>query len=397
MKTVFMFNQYASSPGIPGSTRHFNLARELARKGYDIYIFSSNFNHMTKKNMRSVCGLYAIEEVEGVKYIRMNTFRYYDNNWRRLINIIDYGIKSYRISLKLFENGVRPEVIIGTVAHPFSVASAYRVSKKLNARFFVDIGDLWPEVFVTSGKISERNIIYITVKKIMFYFYKKAEKILCLTEETKAYFDKRGFENKTILLPPGIKLADDALIDSAPEKPGKFKVIYAGSFQPIYPLENIIKAAKAIEDSGNDHIQFILIGDGIQKERITRLTRELNLNNVELLDPMPKQDLIDFLKSASAFILIEKRASYGFPNKIIDYLTAGKPIIYASPVRHEVLNSGCCIEASNDDPKSIADTAISISHMSERKREEIMSTAKTFLNKNHNIEILAQRLIEHLG
>ncbi len=111
---------------------------------------------------------------------------------------------------------------------------------------------------------------------------------------------------------------------------------------------------------------------------------------------MPKQDLIDFLKNASAFILIEKRASYGFPNKIIDYLTAGKPIIYASPVRHEVLNSGCCIEASNDDPRSIASAVRTITSMPEYKLGEIKSTAKEFLRKHHNIQTLAQRLIEHI-
>lgn len=397
MKTVFMFNQYASSPGIPGSTRHFNLARELSGNGFDVYIFSSNFNHMLKNNVRNTAGLYSIEKVEGVHYVRMNTFHYYHNNWRRLFNMLDYGIKSYRISLLLADKGIRPNVIIGTVAHPFSVASAHYVSKKLSARFFIDIGDLWPEVFVTSGKMSQRNPVYISVRKIMFYFYKRAERIICLTEETMNYFNNRGFGEKTVLLPPGIELNNNALTNLTTKRHEKFKVIYAGSFQPIYPLENIIKAAKLIEDTGNDGIQFTLIGDGVQKEAIKRLTKELNVKNVEILDPLPKQDLLEFLNSASALILIEKKASYGFPNKIIDYLMAGKPIIYASPVRHEVLNSGCCIEASCDDPQSIADAIGKISGMPDYKLAEITSTAREFLHEHHNIQTLAGRLIEHLN
>ena len=396
VKTVFMFNQYASSPGIPGSTRHFNLARELVRKGIDVYIFSSNFNHLAKRNVRNSPALYSMEKVEGVNFVRMNTFNYYHNNWRRFVNILHYGIKSYRISLKLAEKGICPDVAVGTLAHPFSVAAAYRVSKKQNARFFIDIGDLWPEVFVTSGKMSQKNVMYISIKKIMSYFYQRADKIICLTDESRNYFKNIGCETKSILVPPGIRFNGSISKDFNPNHTDNFKVIYAGSFQPIYPLDNLIRAAKIILDLGNKNIKFVLVGNGIQKDSLKNLANELNVNNVEFLSPLPKGELLEFLKNASAFVLIEKKASYGFPNKIIDYLSVGRPIIYASPVRHEILNSECCIEASSSDPKDIAEAVINVASMPESKRMDIASNAREFLYKHHDIEKIAQNFIEHL-
>jgi len=397
MTTVYMFNQYASYPGVPGSTRHYNLARELARQGIDVYIFSSNFSHMLKSRIRDVNGPYLIETVDGVNYVRMNTFGYFHNDWRRVVNMLDYARKSYGIAKDLSRKGIAPDVVIGTVAHPFSVASARFTAKKLGARFFIDIGDLWPEVFATSGKMTERHPVYITVGKTMTWFYEKAEKIICLTDEARGYFKGRGYGHKTILLPPGIRLnGGPPPPGPSPAAGGKFRVVYAGSFQPIYPLDTVIKAARIIKDRGRDDVRFTLVGGGVQTESLLSLAAGLGADNVEIMPPMPKGDLLEFLKSGDAYILIEKKASYGFPNKIIDYLSSGGPIIYASPVRHAILESGACVEAPHDDPEGMADAILRVASMTAAERSEMASCGARFLKENHDIELLAGRLIEHI-
>lgn len=397
MTTVYMFNQYASYPGVPGSTRHYNLARELVRQGIGVYIFSSNFSHMLKSRIRDVDGPYLIETVDGVNYVRMNTFGYFHNNWRRVVNMADYARRSYAIAKDLSRKGIVPDVVIGTVAHPFSVASARFTAKKLGARFFIDIGDLWPEVFVTSGKMTERHPVYLTVGKTMSYFYGKAEKIICLTDEARNYFKGRGYEKKTILLPPGIRLNGGPPPPApSPDAGGTFRVVYAGSFQPIYPLDTVIKAARILRDRGRGDVRFTLVGGGVQTDSLKSLAETIGADNVEIMPPMPKGELLEFLKTASAFILIEKKASYGFPNKIIDYLSSGAPIIYASPVRHAILESGSCVEAPHDDPEGMADAVVRVASMTDDERNEMAFCAGRFLRENHDIELLAGRLIEHI-
>ncbi len=396
MTTVYMFNQYASYPGVPGSTRHYNLARELVRQGIGVYIFSSNFSHMLKSRIRDVDGPYMIEEVDGVNYVRMNTFGYFHNNWRRVLNMADYARKSYSIAKDLARKGIVPDVVMGTVAHPFSVGSAHFTAKKLGARFFIDIGDLWPEVFVTSGKMTERHPVYITVGKTMTWFYGKAEKIICLTDEARNYFKSRGYGDKTILLPPGIRLNGSPPCAPAPASGGSFRVVYAGSFQPIYPLDTVIKAARVLKDRGRDDVRFMLVGGGVQTDSLKSLAGDIGADNVEFIPPMPKGELLEFLKTASAFVLIEKKASYGFPNKIIDYLSSGAPIIYASPVRHAILGSGSCVEAPHDEAEGMADAILRVSSMSPEERNDMAECGTRFLKENHDIELLAGRLIEHI-
>ena len=82
---------------------------------------------------------------------------------------------------------------------------------------------------------------------------------------------------------------------------GDFNIVYSGSFQPIYPLDNLIKAAKIIEDSGNRNIRFTLIGNGLQKPDLIKMTQRLNINNIEFIDHQPKKDLLKLLQNASAF------------------------------------------------------------------------------------------------
>ena len=395
-RTIFIFCQYITPPDIPGGHKRFELACELVRKGNEVYIFSSNFNHMSKNNVRQFSERYCIEKVDGVNFVWMNTFEYFHNNWRRAVNMAVYGFKSYRISLELAQRGVHPDVIIGTVAHVFSVASAYFVCKTLKSRFFIEIGDLWPEVFATSGKMSKTNPVYILLKKLMSYFYNRAEKIICLTDDTVSYFRNTGYGSKAILVPFGIKPKIEVSSETSLKPEHGFKVIYAGSFQPIYPLDKVIEAAKLIECYGMGNIKFILMGNGVLKENLKALTKELNVKNVEFLDPLPKRDLVGFLKSASALILIEKKASYGFPNKLIDYLAAGRPIIYASDVRHNILNSGCCVEASCADPEDIALSVIRIANRSKNELERMASHAREYLHANHNIEIITDRFVEHI-
>ncbi len=393
-KTIFIFRHYASTPDTPGGTEHFNLAAELVKEGMDIYIFTSNFNHLTKNNVKEFKGTYFIEKVDGVNVVWINTFNYSQNNWRRLVNMIDYSLKCYNISLAFLKNNIYPDVIIGST-HIFSVGIAYHISKRLGARYFIDIAELWPEVYVTSGIISKSNPIYIIIKKIMFYFYKHAEKMICFFEGELKYFEDTGLNEKIIYMPFGIKIENSFMVKQNISKPKEIKIIYAGSFQPLYPLDKAIMAAKIINDLGYNNIKLLFIGGGTQKKKLIGLTKKYNLENIEFKEIIPKKrDFLEFLETGSAFLLIEKNMPYGFPTKVLDYLYIGRPIIYAlPPYLNKLLNSGCCIKASNENPESIAKAVLRVANMSEYEWKEMSLKGKKYLIENHNIEKISQRLI----
>jgi len=49
---IWIFNQYAITPDMPGGTRHYDLGRELVRRGHQVTIFASSFHHYLHREMR---------------------------------------------------------------------------------------------------------------------------------------------------------------------------------------------------------------------------------------------------------------------------------------------------------------------------------------------------------
>ena len=78
-----MFNHYAITPDYPGGTRHFDLAKELTKRGYNVTIFASSFHHgLFKETKKYKRRKFLIEKYEGVRFVWIKTFPHKKNNWR---------------------------------------------------------------------------------------------------------------------------------------------------------------------------------------------------------------------------------------------------------------------------------------------------------------------------
>jgi len=93
-KKIWIFNHYAITPDLPGGTRHFDFAKELIKRGYDVTIFASSFIHGIYENKKLKNGEnWKIENYEGVNFVWIRTFPYNKNNWRRVLNMLSYSWK----------------------------------------------------------------------------------------------------------------------------------------------------------------------------------------------------------------------------------------------------------------------------------------------------------------
>ena len=92
-------------------------------------------------------------------------------------------------------------------------------------------------------------------------------------------------------------------------------------------LEKIIpEAAKRL---GKDY-QFRLIGDGGTRKKLEEKLKELNVQNVELLNPVARKELIQYYKE-STFLFFHLNDLEAFkkvmPSKMFEYGAFDKPII----------------------------------------------------------------------
>jgi len=69
-QVIWIFNHYAITPEFPGGTRHFELAKALVQKGWDVVIFASNFIHMDSTTVQTEARRrYRVDNFDGLNFV----------------------------------------------------------------------------------------------------------------------------------------------------------------------------------------------------------------------------------------------------------------------------------------------------------------------------------------
>ena len=404
-KSVWIFNHYAMTPDMPGGSRHYDLSRGLVKRGYDVTIFASSFNYNRYVEMRlSEEESWKIEIVDDVRFVWLKTPIYHKNDWRRVLNMVSYAIRSYSLGRRINQIAPsipRPDTIIGSTVHLLAVLSAYCVARRCRARFIMEVRDLWPQTLVDIGSLSQRSPVAKAMYMLEKFSYQKAEKIITLLPLACNYITDCGIDgDKIIWLPNGVDLSryrnnnnDRVRSDQ------QFRIMYLGTHGRANALDILIDAAETVQSRAYKDIKFIMVGDGPEKQKLISRKEKLGLNNVEFRDPVPKSAVPDCLLEADAFFCIllnMELYKYGISfNKIFDYLAAGKPVIMAGlPVNNIIADADCGLSIPPNDSDALADAVIALYEMSSEERISMGKRGYEYVKKHHDINILAEKLVK---
>ena len=408
-KSLWILNHYAITPDMSGGTRHFDLARELVKKGHEVTIFASGFDHSTHQYLKVKPGeKMRVEEYDGVRFVWVNTIPYYGNNWRRVLNMLSYGWRVLRCSRGL----TKPDVIIGSSMHPFAALAGWWLAHRNKARFIFEVRDLWPQTAVDMGAMKKNSLPAKLLYAWEKFMYHKAEKIIVLLPYAKDYVASRGINpEKVFWLPNGVNL--ERFDHPAPLEPesevaevfkqyrDKFKVVYTGAHGVPNGLDAVVEAAKLIQEK-SENIHFILIGEGTEKSRLREKAQSLGLVNITFCEPIPKQAVPSVLLAADCLVYSIPAFNiyrYGVSvNKSFDYLASVKPVVMAGNPRNDIVeeaNAGIVVEPEN--PEALAEAIIKIYELPEGKRIELGENGRRYVEKYHSINIIAEKLEILLG
>jgi glycosyltransferase involved in cell wall biosynthesis len=163
------------------------------------------------------------------------------------------------------------------------------------------------------------------------------------------------------LIPNGVDISmfpKDVGSESSTRWEKGFVVLYAGAHGVSNDLGVLLEAASILSD--NKEIRLVLIGDGKEKNTLVEMSKEMALENVEFLPPVPKEDIPGVLASADACVAILKpieafKSTY--PNKVFDYMAAGKPVVLAidGVIRNVVEEAGAGVFVRPGNAGELAD------------------------------------------
>ena len=106
----------------------------------------------------------------------------------------------------------------------------------------------------------------------------------------------------------------------------KIKIISLRSLEPLYDIETLIQAAKMVLKEFSE-TQFIIAGDGGQKEHLMNLTKLLNIEkNIKFIGQVQNDLLPQFLQSAYIYVSTSLSDS-GLAASTAEAMASGLPVI----------------------------------------------------------------------
>ena len=111
--------------------------------------------------------------------------------------------------------------------------------------------------------------------------------------------------------------------------------VYAGAHGPANGLDLLLDAAAWLQRQGERRVRLLLVGEGAEKPRLLARAAALGLTNLDFLDPLPKPRLAALLAGSQIGLHClapePAFAEYTAPNKLMDCLAAGLPVVTNVP------------------------------------------------------------------
>jgi glycosyltransferase involved in cell wall biosynthesis len=395
---IFIFHHYSDLPG--GTwTGTYELYRELIPLGNTVTIFSSNFNHYSLQNQYAIDDdMYKIIQYENIRNVFIKTVPYKNNGLGRLLNMISYAINTLRVVRKLKET---PDVVIATTPHPFSVLAGYIYSRLNNTLFVVELHDLWTEYIYDNSKSIGSRVISRMLKHVDSIFYKSADLIFYLWTAMDKYLMGYGLnKDKLIWTPLGVS---KIVTDEVQQPPKNHLVVTCTArFGPASNVVEILHAGKILMDQNVHKFQFIMAGDGQERQSMEDYVKISKMNNVSFLGMLARDKIPKLLHESDVLIAtlpnVRHYNEYGtIPTKLIDYLAAGKPTIFVTGIKDNLLErAGAGYTVAPGDVEGLANTLLKIEALSNTERINMGRKGLDYIRENHFLPSIAKKIDSNL-
>jgi glycosyltransferase involved in cell wall biosynthesis len=353
---ILIIHQAFAALNEPGGTRHHELARYLVRRGHRVTIIASPVSYITGKGEAKK----HIETPEkGITIIRSYVYRAHHKSFvHRVFAFVSFMTSSFFAGLRV----KNVDLIWGTSPPIFQGITAWALARLKRVPFLFEVRDLWPAFAISVGVLKNGILIWAS-EWLERFLYRAADRVMVNSPGYIAHVRDLGAK-RVEFVPNGADAGmfdpakDGARFRSSHSLEDKFVVLYAGAHGMSNDLGVVLDAAQLMRDTPQIHI--VLLGDGKEKANLQARAADLNLQNLSFIASVPKSEMADALAGADACLAILKPIEWyktTYPNKVFDYMAAGRPIVLAidGVVREVVDAAGCGVFAEPGKPAALAD------------------------------------------
>lgn len=333
----------------------YELGRELARQGERVTVitgfptYNVNPKSLPDKYRKGCC---LKENIDGMDVIRVRTL-----SLPRYVPVAR-GIEQFITAFLFFWRGlfIRQEdaerILVYSPPLPLGL-TAYGLSRMKRAPFVFNLQDIFPQSAIDLGVLKSRMLIKF-FRGLERFIYKKANVVTCHSEGNRDHVISCGGRAGKIRVVPNWVNTDE--IFPGPRRnsfsrewgiEGKFVVSFAGVIGYSQDIDIVLDSVQYLKNCPD--LCFVIVGDGVVKDRLVKRARESGVNNVLFVPMQPKEIYPLILHSSDVCIATLKREvkTPVVPSKILGIMAAGKPVVAS-------------MDLSGDAPKIIKEAACGI-------------------------------------
>lgn len=327
MKILYLHQHFQKKAG---ATRSYEFSKRFLQRGHDVTLITG-----TGKSEQTE---------EGINVV--STATNYDQKMSKGRRIAAFG----HFMLGSFWRGLtcRNVDVIYATSTPLTVGFiGLLLSKVKRVPLVFEVRDVWPDVPVQLGYITNPLLIRM-LTRMEKMIYNGASEIIALSPAMKTMIVSKGVDAEKITVVENVanndlvaKIEVEPCVDESLQQwiANRFVVVHPGTMGEVNGLQHLLSVAAHVKKDA--HIGFLLIGEGSEKAALQEQVTAMQLDNVKIVDSMPKEAVFSVMKQCDigAMSVKDERILWdNSANKFFDFLAVGLPVVLNyKGWQHEVL------------------------------------------------------------
>jgi colanic acid biosynthesis glycosyl transferase WcaI len=369
-------------------------AKELVRQGFFVEVVTGFPNYPGGRLYPGYKIKWIQREfIDGVHVTRLPLYPNHDQSAiKRVLNYCSFALSVFFYGAFMAKRAdvmyaYHPPLTVGVAA------SLIRFFRRIPLVY--DIQDMWPDTLQATGMINNPRLLKL-INRVCDWVYCRVDRIVVLSPGFKRLLVERNVpegkidiiynwaDEKSLVFPVG---------DLHPNFPSasEFKIVFAGNVGKAQALDAVLDAAKILQNR-KSKVCFVILGGGVEVSRLKLYAKNLSLNNLVFLPPVPMSEVGRVLVAADALMVHLKKDplfEITIPSKTQAYMAVGKPLLMAlnGDAANLVRQSNCGLIAESENSQSIADAAESLANMGSSDLQNMGVRASQFYQENLGIKV----------
>ena len=399
LNILFITDNFPPEVNAP-ATRTYEHARRWVKQGSVVKVITCAPNFPQGRLYPGYKNkFYQIENMDGITVIRV--WSYMSSNKGFFLRILDYI--SFAFSAFLAGLFKPCDVIVATSPQFFTTMAAYSLSLIKRKPWFFEVRDLWPESIRSVGAMDKDSKILDIFERIELFLYRKAKRVIVVTEAFKKNLIQRKIPCEKIdVIPNGCNSElffpreTDHVLKRDLGMGGKIVFGYIGTHGMAHGLDFIIHSFKKLDIQ---KYALLLVGDGAEKKSLKNLVEKEKINGVHFLPPIPKAEVPCYISICDICLVpLIKSSTFRsvIPSKIFEIAAMEKPILLGvdGQARQIVEKYGCGIFFEPENEQSLLN---SIDRIQDEQIQTSVKSGCKALVRDYNRDSLADRMLNVLS